>query len=93
MSFYDPKVSEKQILSEFENNRNEKNVLVNDTALKAAEGADAIIVLTEWDEFNYLDWEDIFEIMRKPAWIFDTRVFLDKQYLKNIGFKVWSLGT
>ncbi len=93
LSFYDPKVSEKQILSEFENNRNEKNVLVNDTALKAAEGADAIIVLTEWDEFNYLDWEDIFEIMRKPAWIFDTRVFLDKQYLKNIGFKVWSLGT
>ena len=93
LSFYDPKVSEKQILSEFENNRNEKNVLVNDTALKAAEGADAIIVLTEWDEFNYLDWEDIFEIMRKPAWIFDTRVFLDKQYLKNIGFKVWALGT
>ena len=91
LSFYDPKVSEKQILSEFENNINEKNVLVNNTALKAAEGADAIIVLTEWDEFNHLDWEDIFEIMRKPAWIFDTRVFLDKQYLKNIGFKVWSL--
>ena len=93
LSFYDPKVSEKQILSEFENNINEKNVLVNNTALKAAEGADAIIVLTEWDEFNYLNWEDIFEIMRKPAWVFDTRVFLDKQYLKNIGFKVWSLGT
>ena len=93
LSFYDPKVSEKQILSEFENNRNEKNVLVNNTALKAAEGADAIIVLTEWEEFNNLDWEDIFEIMRKPAWVFDTRVFLDKQYLKNIGFKVWSLGT
>ena len=93
LSFYDPKVSEKQILSEFENNINEKNVLVNDTALKAAEGADAIIVLTEWDEFNYLNWEDIFEIMRKPAWVFDTRVFLDKQYLINIGFKVWSLGT
>ena len=93
LSFYDPKVSEKQILSEFENNRNEKNVFVNNTALKAAEGADAIIVLTEWEEFNNLDWEDIFEIMRKPAWVFDTRVFLDKQYLKNIGFKVWALGT
>ena len=50
-------------------------------------------VLTEWDEFNNLDWEDIFKIMRKPAWVFDTRVFLDKKYLKNIGFKVWSLGT
>ena len=93
LSFYDPKVSEKQILAEFEDFRIEKNVVINDTALKAAEGADAIIVLTEWEEFNYLDWADIFESMRKPAWVFDTRVFLDKEYLKNIGFKVWSLGT
>ncbi len=93
LSFYDPKVSEKQILSEFEKFKIEKNVEINDTALKAAEGADAIIVLTEWEEFNCLDWVDIFESMRKPAWVFDTRVFLDKEYLKNIGFKVWSLGT
>ena len=93
LSFYDPKVNEKQILSEFNEESNEKNVFVSDSALAAAKGADAIIVITEWDEFSYLDWKEIFKFMRKPAWVFDTRVFLDKEYLKNIGFNVWALGS
>ena len=92
LSFYDPKVNEKQIFKAFDKSEKEE-IFVNDTALKAAEGADAIIVMTEWEEFNSVNWKDIFEIMRKPAWLFDTRVFLDKEYLKNIGFKIWSLGT
>ncbi len=91
LSFYDPKVKEKQIVIEFD--KSVEEIFINDTALKAAEGADAIIVLTEWEEFNYLDWKKIFDVMRKPAWVFDARVYLDKENLKNIGFKVWSLGT
>ena len=69
------------------------NVLVSDSALKAAQQADAVLVLTEWEEFKDLDWKNIFEVMTKPAWIFDSRAFLDKESLKNIGFKVWSLGS
>ena len=92
LSIYDPKVSEKKIFSEFDDMTNDKNVFVHDTALKAAKGADAIIVITEWEEFKSLDWENIFSVMRKPSWIFDSRAFLDKESLKNIGFKVWSLG-
>ena len=60
---------------------------------EAVKGADAIVVLTEWEEYSKLDWKFISKQMRQPAWIFDSRVFLDKQYLKNIGFKVWSLGS
>ncbi len=90
---YDPKVNQIKILSELNQISNSKNVFVCNSAFEAAQGTDAIIVLTEWDEFNYLDWENIFKVMRKPAWVFDSRVFLDKEYLKNIGFKVWSLGT
>ena len=93
MSFYDPKVNSKKILSEFDEISNNKNVFICDSTLDAAKGSDAIIVLTDWDEFNYLDWKSIFEVMRKPAWVFDSRVFLDKQYLKDLGFKVWSLGS
>ena len=93
LSFYDPKVNELDILLELDKISNDKNVFVCDSALKAAQGTDAILVLTDWNEFKYLDWKNIFDIMRKPAWIFDARVFLDKEYLKNIGFKVWSVGT
>ena len=93
LSFYDPKVNSDKILLEFDGISDDENVFVCDSALKAAQGSDAIIVLTDWDEFKYLDWRSIFEVMRKPSWIFDSRVFLDKQYLKNIGFQVWSLGS
>ena len=58
----------------------------------ASEDADAILVLTEWDEFKDLEWYDIYAKMRKPAWIFDARVCLDRNYLKNIGFNIWTLG-
>ena len=93
LNFYDPKVSEKEILKEFNEITKENNVLASNSALKAAEQADAILVLTEWEEFKELDWKNIFEVMRKPAWGFDSRIFLEKERLKDIGFKVWTLGT
>ncbi|EEE40822.1 nucleotide sugar dehydrogenase [Prochlorococcus marinus] len=90
LNFYDPKVNKKQILSEF---NTESNVSICNSAIKAAEGADAVLVLTEWKEFKALDWKNIFQVMRKPAWIFDARIILDKSLLEDIGFKVWSLGS
>ena len=93
LSFYDPKVNSGQIIKELCEVSDEKNILISKSALKAAEDADAIIVLTEWEEFKNLEWGDIYMLMRKPAWIFDTRICLDKNYLKEIGFKVWTLGT
>ena len=93
LNFYDPKVKEKEILIEFNQTVNENNILVSDSALKAAQQADAILVLTEWEEFKDLDWKNIFEVMRKPAWVFDSRICLEKERLKDIGFKVWTLGT
>ena len=67
--------------------------LVAKTSLDAAKGADAVIILTDWEEFKDLDWKNIFLLMRKPAWVFDTRICIDQKFLKNIGFKVWTLGT
>ncbi len=93
LNFYDPKVVEKDILIEFKETINQNNVSVSDSPLKAAQQADAIIVLTEWEEFKELDWKNIFEVMRKPAWVFDSRICLEKEILKDIGFKVWTLGT
>ena len=42
-------------------------------ALKASESADAIILLTEWDIYKSINWNDVSNLMRHPAWIFDTR--------------------
>ena len=58
----------------------------------AAKDAHAIAILTEWKSFASLDYERIFESMRKPAFIFDGRNILDHKKLHAIGFNVFPLG-
>jgi len=59
---------------------------------KAADGAHAIAILTEWDEYKKLDYKRIFKAMNKPAFIFDGRDILDRQKLFGIGFNVYTIG-
>ncbi|MCP5103306.1 MAG: UDP-glucose 6-dehydrogenase [bacterium] len=59
---------------------------------KAAEGAYAIAVLTEWEEYKTLDFDRIYESMKKPAFIFDGRNILDHKRLHEIGFHVYPIG-
>ena len=59
---------------------------------KAAEGADAIVLMTDWRHYPTLDWRKIYDSMRKPALVFDTRNCLDAAELKQIGFRVLNVG-
>lgn len=56
-----------------------------------AEGADALVVVTEWNEFKQLDLERIRQIMRTPV-IFDGRNIYDPAYMKRLGFVYRGLG-
>ena len=93
LSFYDPKVSKNQIATALKDSFNESQLIFSGSALEAAHGADAALILTEWDEFKHLDWTKIYKVMRKPAWIFDSRICLDRNSLIKIGFKLWTLGS
>ena len=62
------------------------------SALEAAAGADAVLLLTEWAEFGDLDWEAIGSVMRKPAWLFDARATADASAARAAGLKVWRVG-
>jgi len=59
---------------------------------EAAVGCDAIAVMTEWDIYAALDFRNIYETMRKPAFIFDGRNILDHEELFEIGFNVFPVG-
>jgi UDPglucose 6-dehydrogenase len=59
---------------------------------RAAEGAHAIAILTEWDLYRDLDYERIFESTVRPAFIFDGRNILDHKRLFEIGFNVYAVG-
>lgn len=59
---------------------------------EACDGAHALVVLTEWDEFKDYDYERIYKSMAKPAFVFDGRNILDAIKLRKIGFEVHSIG-
>ncbi len=59
---------------------------------RAAEGADAILLMTDWALYPRLDWTRIHASMRKPALVFDTRNCLDAAALRALGFKVLNIG-
>ena len=59
---------------------------------KAAEGAHAIALMTEWDQYKALDFKRIYDSMEKPAFLFDGRNHLDHQALFDLGFSVYCIG-
>jgi len=95
LAIYDPKVTSDQIYSELgaktESNREEKIEVCSD-AYEAVEGAHALAILTEWDEFRDLDYRKIYDRMMKPAFIFDGRNIANRKELIDIGFKVYAIG-
>jgi UDPglucose 6-dehydrogenase len=95
---YDPKVSAKQMQSDLNylNTRteaeNSKYLVTETNPYKALEGANAIAVLTEWDDFTTYDWQRIYDNMQKPAFLFDGRNLLQVEDLLSIGFIYKTIG-
>ena len=69
-----------------------KDVTYEVDEYKTAAGADAIVLMTDWKHYPSLDWQRIYDSMRKPALVFDTRNCLNAQELRRIGFKVLNVG-
>lgn len=66
-------------------------VSLHETAYLAAEGADLILVLTEWPQFKSLDFHRLARIVSR-AIIFDTRNLLDQEALQAAGFASFRIG-
>jgi UDPglucose 6-dehydrogenase len=63
-----------------------------ESALEAVDGADAVVLVTEWPEFGELDWAgEIKERMREPL-VVDGRNFLDREALVQAGFTYEGIG-
>jgi UDPglucose 6-dehydrogenase len=56
-----------------------------------ARGCDALMVITEWNEFKNLDLELIRQTMRQPV-VFDGRNIYDPETMKRLGFRYHGLG-
>ena len=70
----------------------EGNFLFEADPYKAAVGAHAIAILTEWGVYRELDYERILQSMSEPAFLFDGRNILDHHVLFGMGFNVFPVG-
>ncbi|MGE5771404.1 MAG: UDP-glucose dehydrogenase family protein [Hyphomicrobiales bacterium] len=61
---------------------------VNYDALK---GADALLVITEWNEFRRPDFERMRQLMKHPV-VFDGRNIYDPNEMRELGFTYYSVG-
>ena len=62
-----------------------------DGALEASEGADAVVLVTEWDEFKALDWAALAANMQGTLLI-DGRNALDGDAVRGAGLTYEGIG-
>jgi len=87
LQLYDPKASE-NIQTVFPPR---DRVVYCDTMYQALEGANAAILVTEWDEFVQMDLERARALMQNPILI-DGRNVFDPHIVKAAGFEYYSVG-
>jgi UDPglucose 6-dehydrogenase len=63
-----------------------------ETALDAVDGADAVVLVTEWPEFRELDWAGEVKRRLKQPLVVDGRNFLDREALVAAGFTYEGIG-
>ncbi|KAL7425293.1 UDP-glucose 6-dehydrogenase 5 [Cryptotrichosporon argae] len=96
---YDPQVSDSQIWLDLTDYKTlplepiKQHVTIFDDVYEATKGAEAIVILTEWDEFKQLDWQKIYDNCPRPVFVFDGRLILDRAAIEKIGFQVKTIGT
>jgi len=82
---YDPKASAtaRRVLGD--------RVVLCSRNYEAVEGADALVVVTEWNEFREPDFRRMKSLMRRPA-VFDGRNIYDPRQLRELGFHYEGIG-
>ena len=98
IAVFDPKVLKGKVYTDLDyldtrsEKENEELVEVYDNPYDAVKDAHAIAIMTEWDEFKNYDWQKIYGLMKKPAFIFDGRNILNKDEIEKLGFKYYPIG-
>jgi UDPglucose 6-dehydrogenase len=68
-----------------------KGATLAKSALQAVENAEALVLATEWNEFQGVDFELLRDAMHTPI-IFDGRNLFDPETMKKLGFRYLGIG-
>ena len=102
---HDPKVNAKQIEDDLEitpiseSQKGLESTLKNKSGqwrysknLDIFENAHAVLVLTEWEVYNNINWVSVAKKMSKPSWVFDSRSIVNAEEVKKAGINLWRIG-
>ena len=104
LKIHDPKVKKEQIeiclnATTKEVNKIDKNIHNNElmwikeeNLYEAIRDSDAVIILTEWQEYSDINWIKASKIMRKPSWVFDSRSIINPQKVNEANLNFWRIG-
>ncbi len=97
LAIYDPKVSAETIHQDLLSAGVPADLIASNVEIckdpyRAVTGAHALATLTEWAEFRTLDLPKIYDLMLKPAFVFDGRAVLPLEALKAHGFEAFVIG-
>ena len=67
------------------------NFAISRNAYEAADGADALLIVTEWQEFRSPDFERLKQLLAAPR-IFDGRNLYEPALLARLGFEYFGIG-
>lgn len=82
---YDPLLSQSGLSQGF------SNVSVEMDVERLADHCDALVLVTDWQAFQTLDFKRMADLMTNPV-IIDGRNFLDRERLENVGFQYVGIG-
>jgi UDPglucose 6-dehydrogenase len=68
-----------------------KGATLAKSALEAVENAEALVLATEWNEFQSIDFDAVRKAMHTPI-VFDGRNLFDPQTMKELGFRYFGIG-
>ena len=71
--------------------KNNESVSYVDSKYEALNGADALILVTEWQEFRSPDFDEMKKLLKNPIF-FDGRNQFDKERMHEMGFEYFQIG-
>jgi len=66
-------------------------VQYSDRRSQALDGADALVIMTEWSDYKRPNWEEMAQLMRSHT-VFDGRNLYEPERMKERGFRYYSVG-
>ena len=99
LSIYDPKVDSNQIELDLKIKQNLSNPESDmgswfsaSSISESIQNSHCIVIITEWQEFEKIDWHFASQTMFKPSWVFDTRGIISTNDLKPYDLNFWTIG-